>query len=35
MAMFDEIFRVIAVASYRLTIQGIVSGEVLTIVNTS
>lgn len=34
MAMFDETYRVIAVESQSLTIQGNVSGEVLTIVNT-
>ncbi len=35
MAMFDETYRVIAVESRSLTIQGNVSGEVLTIVNTN
>lgn len=35
MAIFDETYRVIAVASQSLTIQGNVSGEVLTIVNTA
>jgi hypothetical protein len=33
MAMFDETYRVIAVESQSLTIQGNLSGEVLTIVN--
>ena len=33
MAIFDETYRVIAVESQSLTIQGSVSGEVLTIVN--
>ena len=33
MAMFDETYRVIAVESQSLTIQGNISGEVLTIVN--
>jgi hypothetical protein len=33
MAIFDETYRVIAVESQALTIQGNVSGEVLTIVN--
>jgi hypothetical protein len=31
--IFDEKYRVVAVESQRLTIQGVVSGEVLTIVN--
>jgi hypothetical protein len=33
MAIFDETYRVIAVDSQSLTIQGSISGEVLTIVN--
>jgi len=33
MAIFDETYRVIAVESQALTIQGNVSGEVFTIVN--
>jgi hypothetical protein len=33
MGIFDEKYRVIAVDSQRLTIQGVVSGESLTIVN--
>jgi hypothetical protein len=33
MAIFDETYRVIAVESQALTIQGNVSGEVLTITN--
>jgi hypothetical protein len=33
MAIFDETYRVIAVESQALTIQGNISGEVLTIVN--
>jgi hypothetical protein len=33
MAIFDETYRVIAVESQALTIQGSVSGEVLTIMN--
>jgi hypothetical protein len=33
MSIFDEKYRVVAVESQRLTIQGVVSGEVLTIVN--
>jgi hypothetical protein len=33
MAIFDETYRVIAVESQALTIQGNVSGEVLTIMN--
>jgi hypothetical protein len=33
MAIFDETYRVIAVESQSLTIQGNISGEVLTIVN--
>jgi glutathione peroxidase-family protein len=35
MAIFDETYRVIAVESQCLTVQGNVSGEVLTIVNTA
>jgi hypothetical protein len=35
MAIFDETYRVVAVESQRLTIQGILSGEIMTIVNTS
>jgi hypothetical protein len=34
MAIFDETYRIIAVESNLLTIQGNVSGEVLTMVNT-
>lgn len=34
MAIFDETYRVIAVESQSLTVQGNVTGEVLTIVNT-
>ncbi len=33
MALFDETYRVIAVESQRLTIQGILSGEIITIAN--
>lgn len=33
MAIFDETYRVIAVESQSLTIQGNISGEILTIVN--
>lgn len=33
MGIFDEKYRVVAVESQRLTIQGLVSGEILTIVN--
>lgn len=33
MAMFDQTYRVIAVESQSLTIQGNITGEVLTIVN--
>jgi hypothetical protein len=33
MAIFDETYRIIAVESHRLTIRGVVSGEVLTTVN--
>lgn len=33
MAIFDETYRVIAVESRSLTIQGNISGEILTIVN--
>ena len=32
-AIFDEKYRVIAVESQRLTIQGVHSGQVLTIIN--
>ena len=35
MAIFDETCRVVAVESQRLTIQGILSGEIMTIVNTA
>jgi len=35
MAIFDEAYRVLAVERQRLTIQGILSGEIMTIVNTS
>lgn len=35
MAIFDETYRVVAVESQRLTIQGIFSGEIMTIVNTA
>ena len=35
MAIFDETYRVVAVESQRLTIQGMVSGEIMTIVNTA
>jgi hypothetical protein len=35
MAIFDETYRVVAVESQRLTIQGIASGEIMTIVNTA
>lgn len=34
MAIFDETYRVVAVESQRLTIQGILSGEIMTIVST-
>jgi hypothetical protein len=34
MAIFDETYRVIAVESQSLIVQGNVTGEVLTIVNT-
>jgi hypothetical protein len=34
MAIFDETYRVVAVESQRLTIQGILSGEIMTIFNT-
>ena len=34
MAIFDETYRVVAVESHRLTIQGILSGEIMTIVST-
>jgi len=33
MGIFDENYRVVAVERQRLTIQGVISGEVLTIVN--
>jgi len=33
-AIFDEVYRVVAVESQRLTIQGIASGKIMTIVNT-
>jgi hypothetical protein len=32
-AIFDEKYRVVAVESQRLTIQGVHSGQVLTIIN--
>jgi hypothetical protein len=35
MAIFDETYRVVAVESQRLTIQGIWSGEIMTIVNSA
>ena len=35
MAIFDETYRVVGVESQRLTIQGILSGEIITIVNTA
>jgi hypothetical protein len=35
MAIFDENYRVVAVESQRLTIQGVLSGEIMTIVNTA
>ncbi len=35
MAIFDEPYRVVAVESQRLTIQGTRSGEIMTIVNTA
>jgi glutathione peroxidase-family protein len=35
MAIFDETYRVVGVESQRLTIQGILSGEIMTIVNTA
>jgi hypothetical protein len=35
MAIFDETYRVVAVDSQRLTIQGIFSGEIMTIVSTA
>jgi hypothetical protein len=35
MAIFDETYRVVAVESQRLTIQGVASGNVITIVNTA
>ncbi len=34
MAIFDETYRVVAVESQRLTIQGNLSGDIVTIVNT-
>jgi hypothetical protein len=33
MAIFDEKYRVVAVESHSLTIRGVRSGEVLTIIN--
>jgi hypothetical protein len=33
MVIFDETYRVVAVESQRLTIQGVATGEVMTIVN--
>ena len=33
MAIFDETYRVVAVENQRLTIQGVASGEVMTIVS--
>jgi hypothetical protein len=35
MAIFDETYRVVAVENQRLTIQGVESGEIMTIVNTA
>jgi hypothetical protein len=35
MAIFDQTYRVVAVESQRLTIQGVASGEIITIVNTA
>jgi hypothetical protein len=35
MAIFDENYRVVAVESQRLTIQGVLSREIMTIVNTA
>jgi hypothetical protein len=35
MAIFDESYRVVAVESQRLTIQGVSSGEIMTIANTA
>ena len=35
MAIFDQTYRVVAVESQCLTIQGILSGEIMTIVNTA
>ncbi len=35
MAIFDEPYRVIGVESQRLTIRGVRSGEIMTIVNTA
>lgn len=35
MAIFDETYRVVGVETQRLTIQGILSGEIMTIVNTA
>jgi len=34
MAIFDETYRVVAVESHRLTIQGNLSGKIMTIVST-
>lgn len=34
MSIFDEQYRVVAVESDRLLVRGILSGEVLTIINT-
>jgi len=34
-AIFDETYRVVAVESQHLTIQGVASGEIITIVNTA
>jgi hypothetical protein len=35
MVIFDENYRVVAVESQRLTIQGVSSGEIMTIINTT
>ena len=35
MALFDETYRVIAVESQSLTVRGTISGEIVTIVNTT
>ena len=35
MDIFDETYRVVAVESQRLTIQGVASGKIMTIVNTA